>query len=599
MRWQVGLPRAVQLVIDDVGWREGWRLDHAGGPFRAGVDRLLGLADYQAIVDLGAALQIRPTAAMILCEWDRENVCARYPTSTAAGAAWDNASRRGEWSDQAAELFRERAAHLELALHGVGHEHWSDGRMTRAEWHGQGQRWPWDVLQGHLECFTALLDQHGLGPAAGHRFPVHFVPCAFQYLWDTDDPRDTGALVAGAGVRYCSTPFASLDRRSPLLADGLGLDHGVVVIDRGRNGVPWHACDATPDQLLGEVPDNDVEVLARAPGGSPEIDAKEVELLLARRPRGDEADRLRLITAHLPLATAVARLHLGQGASAVELLAAGAAGLAKAVDTFDETGEVGFENHAEACVRAAVAELLSRTGEVVATPAAEAVSICGIHWPNLLRADPAENGQAVARWTAWLRRVGDQPGQVLAANARECFAQTVYRAFGRVEGLDDGFVLDLTELPEAALAAVGDLPVMVEVSGFTRLGRVAWGGLTPVWYRRQGSRAFVGLRPPGRVRAAVTFHPEAGPLQPVVYREGTYNVLDLRSGELELEIDVEVYGAQVVTVAPGFPPGQVEVTAGDLTIVSRHDVPSLGVVRLMVRGRDIQGSPGTITLRRG
>jgi hypothetical protein len=29
--------RAVQLVLDDVGWREGWPLNDTGGPFRAGI----------------------------------------------------------------------------------------------------------------------------------------------------------------------------------------------------------------------------------------------------------------------------------------------------------------------------------------------------------------------------------------------------------------------------------------------------------------------------------------------------------------------------------------------------------------------------------
>ncbi|NUQ01678.1 MAG: hypothetical protein HUU35_17680, partial [Armatimonadetes bacterium] len=207
MGWQVAIPRAVQLVIDDVGWREGWRLDHQGGPYRAGIDRLLGPEDYQAIADLGAALAIRPTAAMILAEWDRGRTCARQPTATWMGRDWDNASRAGEWSEAAAEIFREAAANLELALHGVGHEHWEDGLPTRAEWYARdGRKWNWADLQGHLELFRELLDQHGLGPAAGHRLPLGFVPCAFCYLWDQDDPQDTGALAHGAGVRLCSTP---------------------------------------------------------------------------------------------------------------------------------------------------------------------------------------------------------------------------------------------------------------------------------------------------------------------------------------------------------------------------------------------------------
>ena len=57
---QVSIPRAVQLVLDDVGWREGWRLDDAGGSHRAGIDRLLDVRDYDAIPDIGAALSMFP-----------------------------------------------------------------------------------------------------------------------------------------------------------------------------------------------------------------------------------------------------------------------------------------------------------------------------------------------------------------------------------------------------------------------------------------------------------------------------------------------------------------------------------------------------------
>ena len=50
------LPCAVQLVLDDVGWREGWSLAEEGGPWRAGVNRLLGVEDYAAVAQLGEPL---------------------------------------------------------------------------------------------------------------------------------------------------------------------------------------------------------------------------------------------------------------------------------------------------------------------------------------------------------------------------------------------------------------------------------------------------------------------------------------------------------------------------------------------------------------
>jgi len=249
---RISIPRPVQLVIDDVGWREGWDLSARGGPWRAGVSRLLGPADYHAIANIGQALGIRPQAAMVLCEWDTENVCAQFPTTTQHGAAWDNGSRIGPWADEAAEVLAERAEHIELALHGVGHEHWEDGERFRAEWFGRDPSEIWDsgVLRSHAHCFRQILDQHRLGPDWGHSFPRSFVPCAFRFYWNNNDAQSTGALMHSLGVRYCSTPFSTCCFLSgePERPDG-GFDHQLVVLDRGESGVPWNTFAAVPEQL--------------------------------------------------------------------------------------------------------------------------------------------------------------------------------------------------------------------------------------------------------------------------------------------------------------------------------------------------------------
>lgn len=249
MSLSAAIPRAVQLVIDDVGWREGWSLAESDGPWRAGVNRLLEPEDYLAIAELGKRVGMRPQAACVLCEWDTENVCASCPTSTQAGERWDNSSRVGPWLYEVAEVFRGHADSLELALHGVGHEHWEDGVRTRAEWYGaqEGRRWDWDALLGHLTTFTAILDQHGLGPADGHRFPVSAVPCAFNYYFDAADAQSTGALLSQAGVQQVSTPFGGgFARHSALDAPDGGHEHGLVVLDRGSSGIPYDVFDTIP-----------------------------------------------------------------------------------------------------------------------------------------------------------------------------------------------------------------------------------------------------------------------------------------------------------------------------------------------------------------
>ena len=479
------LPRAVQLVVDDVGWREGWRTDAEGGPYRAGIERLLGPDDYRAIAEVGRRLGIRPTAAMILCEWDTGDVCASQPSCTAAGATWSNRHRLGPWLEESAAIFREQADHLELAMHGVGHEHWQDGRPTRAEWYSlTAGKWPWEDLLGHLRVFRAILDQHGLGPAAGSRLPVDFVPCAFHCLLDDADPQSTGALMAGAGVRYGSTPFSSLDRRSALLAADGAVDHGVLLIDRGNSGVPWYAVDGVPSEVHG------------TPAAGP----------------------------------------------------------------------------------------------------AAAGSICGIHWPNLLAEDPANNDRAVGHWVDYLRRVDAVPGQYLAGNAREAFAQWGICTFGKLRCDGTTLHLDLSGVPAAAREATGDLPAVVEVRGDAALRPLDASAV--LWTRSLPGRSLVAVRPgaDGRARLALE-RGTAAATAAAPTRQGTGNLLDLRRQAGCVEVDIEVYRRQRLTLPLAARPLDCEISRGGLRLEAWQATPDGRGVEIDLAGTDIQGEEGTVRLR--
>jgi hypothetical protein len=76
------IPMPVQVVIDDVGWWSGEDGSKRQEPYRTGINRNHVPADYQAIANLGRTLGIRPQAAFILCEWDKENILRQLPTST-------------------------------------------------------------------------------------------------------------------------------------------------------------------------------------------------------------------------------------------------------------------------------------------------------------------------------------------------------------------------------------------------------------------------------------------------------------------------------------------------------------------------------------
>jgi hypothetical protein len=244
------IPMPIQVVIDDVGWWSGRDGSQQQEPYRTGIHRDHVPEDYEAIVRLGQLLGIRPQAAMILCEWDRTNILRKLPTSTWMGTNWDNSKWVGPWLERAADIIRSNSAHFEMTMHGIGHEYWTDGKFTRAEWADKnGTMRPVDQIEAHLDSFEALLHQNHLGA-----LPVSFVPTAFLHgFGPTDGHKVSLAEILGRrGIVYINTPFENMHNRAAVSHGVFGFDAGVITIDRGEDLMDWSDVGKAPaGQLRG------------------------------------------------------------------------------------------------------------------------------------------------------------------------------------------------------------------------------------------------------------------------------------------------------------------------------------------------------------
>lgn len=349
---EANIPLAIQVVIDDVGWWCGADGHERGEPYRSGCVRDHVPADYAAIVELGKRLGMRPQAAMIMCEWDRQNILRDVPSATWQGRDWDNSRWVGPWLDEAAHIIREGREHFELTIHGIGHEYWDEqGVASRAEWHDrEGKMRRREEVLRHLEYYGRLLDQNGLGP-----LPESFVPAAFLHRFGAGKD-GMGAILAQHGVKYMSTPYGSMFRDRDTEGQWFGVDEGLLTVDRGRDLLSWHVT-----------------------GGEPQ-------------------------------------------------------------------GEI--------------------TGP-----------ICGMHWPNLLHADPEHNGEVVDRWVRLLKPYGSRWDRMLARNAAEGFSQCVYHTLGEVRVEGERVVVDVSAARELGASGVLDSFYVklkgagkVEADGFVTAG---------------------------------------------------------------------------------------------------------------------------------
>lgn len=249
-------PRAFAFAIDDLGWNEGSNLlfNTPPGPYRAGVKRTFSVDDYRFILNVGKSVGVRIQCLFILSEMDRENVLAKYPTTTHQREKWNNSHRVNDEQLAIMKYVCDESSHMEFGLHGTGHEYWAaDGIQRRAEWYNMVDRVPWpeQELRGHVQAFREIMAQYGLTPEQGHSFPESFVPCAYSYYWNPNGPYSLGKLVSEAGVKYANTDFTQIPELSPPKgANGGGFDNGVHVINRMNYGNVWHELDMLPRVTL-------------------------------------------------------------------------------------------------------------------------------------------------------------------------------------------------------------------------------------------------------------------------------------------------------------------------------------------------------------
>jgi hypothetical protein len=266
------IPKPIQVVIDDVGWWSGKDGHEYQQPYRTGINRDHVPADYQAIVELGKALGVRPQAAFVLGEWDRKNILKNVPHSTWMGKKWDNSKWVGPWLEEAADIINRNTEHFEITMHGLGHEWWTDGEFTRAEWATRnGIMRPKDIVQIHIEAFAAILKENDLG-----ELPKSFVPTAFNHGFGITPGNDQSMaeILGSNGFTYINTPFYNMLNKDKVQYGIFGVDAGVITVDRGSDLFDWDVIGKKPEgkiegttcgmhwpNLLHEDPDRNLEIV--------------------------------------------------------------------------------------------------------------------------------------------------------------------------------------------------------------------------------------------------------------------------------------------------------------------------------------------------
>lgn len=241
MKTGVTIPMPLQVVVDDVGWWSGRDGSTFNQPFRTAMGRDHLPQDYGALVRLGKKLAMKILAGFVLCEWDRQGLLKHLPSATWMGRDWWVDWVNPEHLEQAGGIIKQAGPHMEIALHGVGHEFWTGPAMHRAEFHDQCSRMraP-DEIRRHLEFFFRIMDQHGLSPR-----PTTFIPPAMKHSFGNGD-KGFQKLLREAGIRQVTACFQKARQLGAPRYPTVTWESGVTILDRGKGDVPWNAIASRP-----------------------------------------------------------------------------------------------------------------------------------------------------------------------------------------------------------------------------------------------------------------------------------------------------------------------------------------------------------------
>lgn len=242
------IPAPLQINMDDVGWWCGRNDNNIGGPSRTAMCRPHTVSDYQAISDLGKALNTKITCGLVMGEWDMDNRLSKDILHFSHfGKNWNNAAyRNADDMQKAAEILH--SPYIEIAAHALYHGYYMPGvdcadisdfyYRKNDIYHSV----PEDEIRNRLDHFFRLCKEHGINTRI-----ETFIPPSYVYR-----ENELTSILKDYGFKFCGTIFESIPRAysEPYeVPDSVFIENDIITVDRKYNLVHWANIDCDFDNI--------------------------------------------------------------------------------------------------------------------------------------------------------------------------------------------------------------------------------------------------------------------------------------------------------------------------------------------------------------
>ena len=252
MKDKIIIPVAAQIRLDDVAWHNGFDDRYCSRPSRTGLPRLHHALDYPVIHELGKAFGMQINCAIVLGEWDKDNILRGEKYLTWDPDGWDRASEMDMAYHEKAFEALEGSEYISYTVHGVLHGHYDNGlQVTEREFYTRKRdpvtgaytnelTWfPDSEFRRHLDFFFKLYDSWGF------KKPVNSFSCGNGNIgsqFDEGNIRYAGILKE-YGIDIWPNGWVDMVDDTSAVIDGI-----VALSSKGKK-IPWNAYDVDPDYL--------------------------------------------------------------------------------------------------------------------------------------------------------------------------------------------------------------------------------------------------------------------------------------------------------------------------------------------------------------
>ena len=220
------------------------------------------------------------------------------------------------------------------------------------------------------------------------------------------------------------------------------------------------------------------------------------------------------------------------------------------------------------------------------------------HWSNWLAQDDFIQSETNNRWIDYYRMVQKSEERYIAKNTEQLHSQWLYNKYTTITEENAGTVfIDNTKMPDNAYEnnILGNMVLKIELKNGEHISNASIGNNLISAYFEESGYGFIYLPVLNQQTDTLTYFVSKKRMPFLIYNDGTYNVYNVVKDKNNYQIEIKMYGTQIVKIECKEPKDVISDNK-HLKILERKYDQSNMVLSLKVKGRDMQGERGKIIL---